>query len=120
VQGVEEDGHLTGQVVDSIIGAGTIVSGAVVERSVLGRNVRVNSYGKIQESILMDGVRIGRHAVLRRAIVDKNVRIPAGMVVGCNLEADQELFRVTQSGVVVVPKEMPLQEDPKVSAGKGS
>jgi ADP-glucose pyrophosphorylase len=52
--------------------------------------------------------------------VDKNVDVPAGMQIGCDPVTDQELFRVTKNGVVIVPKEMPLQEEPKAFTGRGS
>ena len=110
VHGFTEDGSLPGMMTNSIIGGGTIVSGARVERSILGRSVRVNSYCRVTESILMDGVNVGRYAELHRVIVDKNVRIPEGMIIGRDLEKDRELFTVTEGGIVAIPKEMILAE----------
>lgn len=86
-----------------------IVSGGTLERSILSPAVRVNSYSHIVESILMEGVNIGRHAQIRRAIIDKGVRIPEGTQIGYDLEEDRRRFIVTESGVVVVPKEMALE-----------
>ncbi len=110
VHGVTEDGSMPGEIHDSIVGGGTVVSGARVERSILGSFVRVSSYSRVTESILMDGVQVGRHAQLHRVIVDKNVIIPEGMVVGRDPVQDKALFQVTEKGIVVIPKEMTLQE----------
>ena len=100
----EEPGGRLGIVLDSIVSPGVIVSGGRVERSILGPEVRVNSYARVEESVLMDGVDIGRHAKVHRAIVDKGVRIPPGFVVGDHEEDDKQRFTVTPGGVVVIPR----------------
>lgn len=103
----EEPGEDTrrGEALDSIVCQGTIVSGGHVWRSILGRNVRVNSYARVDESILFDGVDVGRHAKVRRAIIDKGVHIPAEMEVGYDLEQDRRRgFTVSDSGLVVIAK----------------
>ena len=110
VHGVTEDGSMPGEMTDSIIGGGTIVSGAKVERSILGSFVKINSYGRVSESILMDGVQVGRRAELNRVIIDKNVIIPEGMVIGHDPDEDRAHFQVTEGGVIVIPKEMNLHE----------
>jgi len=98
-----------GQALDSVVASGVIVSGGTVEGCVLSPQVRINSYSQVTESILMEGVSIGRHAKIRRAIIDKGVRIPEGTTIGYDPEADRARFTVTSNGVVVVPKEMPLE-----------
>jgi glucose-1-phosphate adenylyltransferase len=79
-----------------------------VERSILGPEVRVNSYAKVTDCVLMDGVDVGRHARLHRTIVDKGVRIPAHFVAGENPEDDRSRFAVTPGGVVVIPRDARL------------
>ncbi len=108
VHGYTEDGTLPGTVIDSIVGAGSVISGGSVERSVLGRGVRVNSHCRVADSIVMDNVKIGRRAELNRCIVDKNVVVPEGMRIGFDREKDGCLFRVSKNGIVVVPKNMDL------------
>jgi glucose-1-phosphate adenylyltransferase len=98
-----------GQALDSLISPGVIVSGGSVEHSVLASQVRINSYSLIQDSILMEGVSIGRRSRIRKAIIDKGVRIPEGTTIGYDVDADRSRFTVTANGVVVVPKEMPLE-----------
>jgi glucose-1-phosphate adenylyltransferase len=93
-----------GVAMDSLLCNGVIISGGRVERSILSPDVRINSYAVVEDSILFDGVQVGRHAKIRRAIIDKAVRIPPGFSVGYNLEDDAKHFTVSDSGVVVIPK----------------
>jgi len=98
-----EEGR-TGTVINSIISNGCIISGGSVKRSVFSPRVRVHSYVDIEDSILLDGVDVGRHAKIRRAIIDKEVHIPEGTKIGYGLEEDAKRFTVNPSGIVVVPK----------------
>jgi glucose-1-phosphate adenylyltransferase len=93
-----------GQAVQSVVSEGCIVSGGSVRNSVLGRNVFVHSFAEVEDSVIMDGCRIRRHARVRRAIIDKFVEIPEGETIGYDLERDRERYTVTDSGLVVIPK----------------
>jgi glucose-1-phosphate adenylyltransferase len=102
-----EHGHdaRRGEALDSIVCQGSIVSGGQVERSILGFNVRINSFARVEDSIVLDGVDIGRHARVRRAIIDKWVRIPPGMQIGYDPEQDRARgFTVSEGGVTVIAK----------------
>jgi glucose-1-phosphate adenylyltransferase len=99
----DEDGR-RGQALDSMVGAGVVISGAIARRSVLSPGVHLHSYAEVEDSILMPGVNVGRKAVVRRAIVDKNVQIADGAQVGVDPEADRERFTVSPGGVVVIGK----------------
>ncbi len=101
---LSHEGERIGRAINSLITDGTIISGGLVERSILGPNVRVNSYTYITDSIIMDNCNIGRHTRIRRAIIDKNVVVPEGMEIGFDPDEDKKLFKVTDSGIVVVPK----------------
>jgi glucose-1-phosphate adenylyltransferase len=94
-----------GEALDSIVCMGSIVSGGHVERSILGPNTRVNSFAQVEDSIVFEGVDIGRHAKIRRAIIDKGVHIPAGVEIGYDHDHDRARgFTVTEGGVVVIAK----------------
>ena len=100
-----------GEATDSLVCPGAILSGGRVQRSIIGPGVRVNSYARVEESILFEGVDIGRHAVVRRAILDKDVRVPAGLQIGVDPEADAARgLTVSAAGVTVVPKGFEFDE----------
>jgi glucose-1-phosphate adenylyltransferase len=88
---------------DSLVSEGCIISGGRIDRTVCSPQVRVNSFAHIEESILLDGVDVGRHSRVRRAIIDKDVHIPANVEIGYDAEADARRFTVVD-GIVVVPK----------------
>ncbi|NWG01653.1 MAG: glucose-1-phosphate adenylyltransferase [Syntrophaceae bacterium] len=98
-----EEGRV-GTALNSILSNGCIISGGNIKRSILSPNVRVHSYVEIEDSILFEGVDVGRNAKIRRTIIDKEVQIPPGMEIGYHLNEDAKRFTVTTSGIVVVPK----------------
>jgi len=100
----EEITGRVGPALDSMVAAGCIISGGKIQRSVLSPNVRVNSYAQVYDSILMEGVNVGRHAKIKRAIIDKDVSIPQGMVIGYDPIEDKKRFFVSEEGIVVVAK----------------
>jgi len=105
VFGGQHDEDRCGHAMDSIVSAGCIISGGVVRHSILSEKVRVNSYAHVDDSILFQGVDIGRHAKVRRAIIDKGVQIPAGVEIGYDEEMDRARgLNITESGLVVIGK----------------
>jgi glucose-1-phosphate adenylyltransferase len=99
-----QEGRRMGVAMDSIVCAGSIISGARVLHSVLSYGVRVNSYCEVEYSILMPGVEIGRYSRIRRAIIDSGVKVPESSVIGYDVEQDRARgYTVTDSGIVVVP-----------------
>ncbi|MFM2184580.1 MAG: hypothetical protein RIS55_228 [Actinomycetota bacterium] len=94
-----------GRTTDSIVSLGTVVSGGIVERSVLSPWVKVNSHALVTDSVLLDGVQIGRNSTVRRAILDKGVVVNDGAMIGVDRQRDIERgFTVTESGLTVVGK----------------
>jgi len=93
-----------GEVLDSLVSSGCIISGARVEQSVLSPGVFVHSGAHLDACIAFENVDVGRHAKIRRAIVDKDVNIPGGERIGFDLDRDHQRFTVTDNGVVVIPK----------------
>jgi glucose-1-phosphate adenylyltransferase len=97
-----------GEAVDSMVCPGGIVSGGHVRRSILSPDVRVNSFAIVEDSILFEGVRVGRNCRIRRAIIDKDVEIPENASIGYDLELDRRRgFTISEGGIVVIPKGEP-------------
>jgi glucose-1-phosphate adenylyltransferase len=90
--------------VNSMLAAGTVITGGGVSHSVLFPRVRVRDGAIVDAAILFDGVQVGEGAELRNCIVEKDVAIPPHARIGYDLRADRERFTVSPKGVVVVPK----------------
>ena len=102
---VHDSGDRVGRAINSVVSNGVVVSGGLVRDSVLSPGVRVNSWSRVERSVIMHNTRIGRHAVVENAILDKNVEVPDGAVVGVDKEHDRARgFVVSGAGVTVVGK----------------
>jgi glucose-1-phosphate adenylyltransferase len=96
--------HGAGQVADSILSNGVILSGAYVRNSVLSPNVRVDPGAIVEDSILLEDVHIGKDAVIRRTVIDKNVTVPPRSHIGVDPERDRDRFEVSPGGIVAIAK----------------
>jgi glucose-1-phosphate adenylyltransferase len=94
-----------GRALDSVVCPGTIVSGGLVERCILGPRCRINSYSQVSDSILFEGVEVGRNARIKRAIIDKGVKVPEKLQIGYDLELDRKRgLTISDGGIVVIAK----------------
>ena len=107
------DPERMGVALDSIVAGGSVISGGRVQKSVIGYDVRVNSYCEVADSIIYNHVNIGRHSRVRRAIIDRHVSLPEHTEIGYDSEADRRRFHVTDSGIVVVVRQESLIEEPE-------
>lgn len=94
-----------GIAIESTVSGGCIISGEM-NRSLLFSSCRVHSHAKVNWSVLLPDVEIGRGARLNRCIIDHGVKIPAGMVIGEDHAEDARRFRRTDNGVTLVTREM--------------
>lgn len=101
---VLDEGGRRAEVLESLLCPGVIVSGGKVRRSILGNRVHVEEDAVIEDSIILDGVVVQRGAKIRKAIIDKWNVIPAGSTIGHDHDEDRKRYRVTDSGIVVVPR----------------
>ncbi|MBW1721534.1 MAG: glucose-1-phosphate adenylyltransferase [Deltaproteobacteria bacterium] len=98
-----KEGFRVGKALDSLVAPGCIVSG-IVRNSVLSYNVVVRSWATVDESVVSDGVVIGRNCRIKKTIIDKENVIPPGTEIGYHPREDRKHFTVTPRGIVVVPK----------------
>ncbi|MEZ9630625.1 glucose-1-phosphate adenylyltransferase [Vibrio breoganii] len=99
---VFNDEDRKGFAVDSVLSAGTIISGAEVNHSLVATNCRIEDGTVVQDSIILPETVIGKNCRLTKVIVGENTIIPDGTVIGENLEEDSKLYEVTKGGVVLV------------------
>jgi glucose-1-phosphate adenylyltransferase len=93
----------------SLLCQGSIVSGAHVERSIVGPGAYVDHGARVVDSILFPGVRVGEGAQLERCVVDKSNVVPPGYRIGIDPEEDRARFTVSAGGVAVVAKGQKLE-----------
>jgi glucose-1-phosphate adenylyltransferase len=94
-----------GRALDSLVAHGSIISGGLVLNSILSYNVFVQSWSKVEESVVMENVVIGRHAKIKKAIIAEGVKIPPSFTIGYHPREDRKRFTVTPRGITVVTKD---------------
>ena len=102
---LDEDGR-RGMAINSIVSGGCIISGAIINQSLLFSNVRVDERSNVFRSVVLPNVKIGTGATIRQAILDEGCEVPDGMQIGVDKIADARRFHVTDNGVVLVTPEM--------------
>ncbi|MDO9148411.1 MAG: glucose-1-phosphate adenylyltransferase [Hydrogenophaga sp.] len=103
---VFDDDDRRGMAVDSLVSGGCIISGGLVRRSVLFSRVQIHSYATVEQAVLLPEVSVGRHCRLRKVVVDNGCVIPEGMCIGLDAAEDARRFFRTDSGVVLVTRDM--------------
>jgi glucose-1-phosphate adenylyltransferase len=98
---LDEDGR-RGMAINSMVSGGCIISGAVVRESLLFSDVRVDERSRIERSVILPHVEIGKGCSVLGAIIDEGCVIADGMQIGVDHGADAHRFHVTDQGVVLV------------------
>lgn len=89
----------------SMIGQGSYIVDAEIRRSVIGRGVHIEPGARLEECVIMDGVRIGSHARLHRVIADRFSSIPPDSDIGYRDAPHGGVCHVSPSGLVVIPRD---------------
>jgi len=95
-----------GEAISSLVSGGCIISGASARKSLLFTGVHLHSYAKLEGAVLLPRVDVGQGARLSKVVVDRNVRIPPGLVVGEDPIEDARRFRRTEKGVCLITQAM--------------
>ncbi|MHC5033764.1 MAG: glucose-1-phosphate adenylyltransferase [Planctomycetota bacterium] len=96
------------EVYNSLVCSGAIISGAYVCDSVVGPDVHIEVGSRVTQSVLLEGVRVGRNATISKAIIDKHNCVPDNAQMGVDREWDRHHFSVSEGGVAVMPKGLPF------------
>ncbi len=100
-----------GEAFESLVSAGSIISGASVRKSLIFSNCKLHSHSVVEESVVLPDCQVMKHCHLRRTIVDRGAVIPEGMEIGIDHAADRARgFRVTEGGRTLVTPDMLGQE----------
>jgi glucose-1-phosphate adenylyltransferase len=108
---LDEDGR-RGMAINSIVSGGCIISGAVINQSLLFSNVHVDERSSVYRSVVLPNVKIGTGCNIRQAILDEGCEVPEGTQIGLDRAADAARFHVTAGGVVLVTPEMLARSAP--------
>jgi len=93
---------MRGIAADSVVGPGSIISGATIASSLLSSEVKVDCSTHVHESVLLPNVEIGKHCYLYRSLIAEGCKIPDNTVIGADAELDKQRFYVSESGIVLV------------------
>jgi glucose-1-phosphate adenylyltransferase len=79
---VADQAGRAGQALNALVSDGSVIRGGMVVNAVIGHGVVVESGAEVEDSVLLDGCRIGRGAHVRRALVGPGAVIADGEEVG--------------------------------------
>jgi glucose-1-phosphate adenylyltransferase len=103
---VPDESGLNGETSNVLVSGGCIVVGSNIRRAVLFSNVRVEACCTVSEAVIMPDTVIGRGSRVKKVVIDRGCHIPEGTVIGEDAQHDAHRFYRTDSGVVLVTKEM--------------
>jgi glucose-1-phosphate adenylyltransferase len=103
---VPDEHGLNGETSNVLISGGCIVVGSNIRHSVLFSSVRVEAYCTIHEAVILPDTVVGRGSRLSKVVIDRGCRLPDGTVIGENPQEDARRFHRSDSGVVLVTREM--------------
>ena len=93
-----------GTVINSIISRGCVLNNSSVKDSILSPHVTAGEYSTIEDSVLLDNIKIGKKCSIKNAVIDKGAVIPDETVIGYDNKKDAGLYTISDSGIVVIPK----------------
>lgn len=97
---------LSGEIINSIVSAGTIINNARVVNSIIRRGVTIEEGAEVIDSIIMDKVVIKKGCRLNKVIVDCYNVIEEGIHLGIGSEKPYWRAHTDLSGITVIASEM--------------
>ncbi|GAC1421107.1 MAG: glucose-1-phosphate adenylyltransferase [Burkholderiaceae bacterium] len=95
-----------GAIGNTLISGGCVICGGELTNTVLFSNVRVDSFSRLEQAVILPETTIGRNCRLRKVVIDCGCTVPDGMVIGEDAEQDARRFYRSADGVVLVTSEM--------------
>jgi glucose-1-phosphate adenylyltransferase len=103
---VQDSKGVNGVVFNTLISGGCIVSGSHISHTVMFSNVRVESFCKLMQTVILPGTYIGENCRLKKVVIDRGCNIPAGTVIGEDADQDSKRFYRSENGIVLVTRKM--------------
>ena len=91
---------------NTMVSAGCIVNQSKLHNSILFSNVKIEKNCDLSGVLALPGSVIGENTRLRNVVIDNGCNVPAGTIIGEDLEIDAKKYHVTPKGVVFVNREM--------------
>jgi glucose-1-phosphate adenylyltransferase len=66
--------------------------------------VKVGEGSQVRNSIIFEGVQLGRNVKLQKVIIDKFSRIPDDFTIGLDEDADKKNFKTYGERIRIVPR----------------
>jgi glucose-1-phosphate adenylyltransferase len=107
---VFHDEQRFGYAANSLVSAGCVISGANIEGSLLHGGVVVDEGTRIEQTIVLPDVTIGKHCRIKKAIIEECCRIPDNLEIGYDHDLDSQRFHVTENGITIVCADMLSQK----------
>jgi len=95
----------------ALIGEGSRVVEADIRRSVIGRDVRIDSGAYIEDSVIFDHTHIGAGVKLQRVVIDRQNTVQAGVELGSRETVMSGTTDWAGAGVTVLPKPSMSKEE---------
>lgn len=101
-----DEQHRQGQIINSIVSSGCVISSAKLKHALLFSSVRTVPGSVLEETVVLPEVQVGNECRIKRAVIDRGCAVPDGLLVGEDSKEDARRFRLTPGGVTLITAEM--------------
>ena len=101
-----DDNNCRGEAIDSVVCAGSVISGAQIKNSLLSTRVTVERHSVLDHCVVLPNVIIGKYCKLKNVLVVEDCIIPDGFKIGYDREVDNQYYEILENGVTLVTQEM--------------